>query len=133
MGYYTDYKLHVDQTGGTEVRCSPRMEVQRFFLNNREVIERIIAEYKPDGLENYYDFDYVESACVGGNCKWYHHEGHMRRISEAFPTIKFILEGVGEGDGMGDDVWLKTFQNGSVSCSRDEVEYFDDEDLDRGP
>ncbi len=44
-------------------------------------------------------------------CKWYDHEKDMKRLSEAFPAITFILEGEGEEQG---DVWKKRFINGEM-------------------
>lgn len=87
-----------------------RVDVQRFFMNNREKIQQIVDGWKPDHFGNYYDYDYIMQACVGGNCKWYHHETHMRKLSEGFPETKFILCGIGE-EG---DRWVEIAQKGIV-------------------
>ena len=43
--------------------------------------------------------------------KWYSHEHDMRVYSEKFPTVTFILYGVGEEEG---DYWREYYKNGKM-------------------
>lgn len=85
MGYYTDYKLTVNDDN-TRIR---------------EFLEQE-ADFDTDYLIEAID-EYRESR------KWYEHDEDMKKLSIEFPDKLFKLEGEGEESG---DVWIAYYKNG---------------------
>jgi hypothetical protein len=56
--------------------------------------------------------------------KWYEHEFDMMHLSIKHPTVKFVLEGVGEDQG---DVWRKIFLGGKMKYLEPEIVWPDED------
>lgn len=88
MGYLTEYNLEIVTPCTDEIR---------------EAIERKLVELEVIGYALDYDFSCCD--CV----KWYGYEKDMKKLSEAFPEIHFLLSGIGEAS---DDQWKHHFLGG---------------------
>lgn len=67
------------------------------------------------------DTEYMTSALEHQwGIKWYKHEDDMIKVSENWPDIEFVLDGVGEEFP---DVWRKVFKNGEISRFRAVIRY----------
>lgn len=60
------------------------------------------------------DYDEV-LYCCDTNITWYEHEQDMRRVSQKFPHLTFILEGYVQSKT---DLWKKRFINGRMDIIR---------------
>ena len=56
----------------------------------------------------------------GWGIKWYDHEKDMIKVSEHWPDVEFVLNGVGDDFP---DIWRKTFKNGQISRFRAVIRY----------
>lgn len=105
MGYYTDYTMTV------EGPLKKKEEFENWCQGERAIKGPLKGEYG--------DLSEHMGALWSGdldNMKWYNHPDDMRRVSDAFPALKFILIGDGEES---DDNWISLFQNGKeVVCLR---------------
>ena len=65
--------------------------------------------------------EYMEHALeYGYGIKWYKHEEDMIKVSEHWPDVEFVLDGVGEEFP---DIWRKTFKNGKINRFRAVISY----------
>ena len=108
MGYYTKFELHaVDVEAGSPI-----------IMMEEEIIAKRL--WQLIGGSDRYAPKSFEDAVGGDSMKWYDHEKDMTTLSEEFPNILFILEGVGEEFP---DAWRKWFYNGKFEASYAEVVY----------
>jgi hypothetical protein len=107
MGYYTDYRLSIDDI--------PIQEVLSHITSNPKAYE-----YPEDLLEVVQGFT--------ASTRWYEHEADLRNVSSAFPDRHFILTGCGEDNP---DNWAKHFVDGKMQACRGKVHYepFDENKL----
>lgn len=89
MGYYTDYRISLQNT-------SNELELNTIIKD----LEEISGE-NFEGGDNEYQT----------NTKWYSYTTDIREISEKYPHILFYIEG--QGDEC-DDQWREFVQNGKV-------------------
>lgn len=100
MGYYTYHTLSMES-------ANP--------INAQNIYD--FAEQK--GMDFAYGFDpYGAGFETRDQMKWYEHEEEMRKISEAFPDILFILHGEGEEQG---DIWDEYYKRGKMQRCNAEV------------
>ncbi|MGL5749760.1 MAG: hypothetical protein ACRCXT_04485 [Paraclostridium sp.] len=82
MGYYTDYKLKLENASDEQF----------------------------DEIKEYFYGEYLGYIFDGGvNVKWYDHDTDMIKLSSKYKSVKFILTGIGED---GADVWIKKYKDG---------------------
>lgn len=102
MGYYTNYEITIDKHNSEiDVHSSDFIEIVVNRLNEL----------------SYYGFD--EDLSQYG-VKWYDWEEHMRKLSSEFPSVLFIVNGVGEEDG---DIWRAYFTNGKCQIEQARVSF----------
>ena len=58
--------------------------------------------------------------------KWYDHTLDMTKLSEKYPTVKFVLSGEGEEQG---DVWRKIFLGGKMKHLEPEIVWPDEDSV----
>lgn len=68
MGYYTDYKLKLENATDEQL----------------------------DEIKEYLDEECLGDLFEGVNCKWYDHDTDMIKLSSKYKNVKFILTGIGE-------------------------------------
>jgi hypothetical protein len=95
MSYSTRYKL---QTVGT-------------VLDETDPLVSVLGE-KPRKLPNF-ERKLSDEGCnpFEEACCWYAHEEHMKKLSNKYPNVLFILDGEGEESG---DIWRKYFRAGKM-------------------
>jgi hypothetical protein len=113
MGYYTKFELHAVDV---ETKCPVSNLMEADITYDLEQIafgpiER--GEYERRGLVNF-------ERWTEEPMKWYDHEADMIALSKEYPTLVFILEGVGEEFP---DAWRKWFHNGKFEESYAEITY----------
>lgn len=92
MGYYTKYKLSIEEgMVTTRIKC-------KACNGEGEIINKI-----------------VDSLSIDESTKWYEHEEEMIEFSKQYPDTVFKLHGEGEER---DDVWEKFFKNGKMIKAR---------------
>lgn len=92
MGYFTNYEISANTEDG------------QVFNDIRELYEglfRISAHIYNGHI----------TAIGSDSVKWYKHEFDMMNLSIKHPTVKFVLDGVGEEQG---DLWQKIFLGGKM-------------------
>lgn len=92
MGYYTKFEIDIDDIKNADA------DIKNAFYSNN--LENFISERNDYKQNPFYE-----------RCKWYNHEKFMKRFSEQYPNILFILSGYGE-DVL--DIWKKYFKNGKM-------------------
>lgn len=104
MGYYTKYKLEINDS------------------NKIDIIKELI--------EYYHEASYAinEDGSLYDETKWYDHESDLKDFSKNYSNILFELSGEGEESG---DMWKKYFKNGKMqeSYARIEFDEFDENKL----
>jgi len=90
MGYYTTYKLSVENFGNQEYD---------------------MAVFHHEGYDERFVEDFINRKYCFENTKWYEHEEDMRGLSARYPNVLFTLHGNGEETG---DVWYKYFLDGKM-------------------
>lgn len=97
MGYYTKYKLSIEEgMVTTRIKCEA--------CNGKgEIISKIV-----DLLSERFEID-------DESTKWYEHEDVMIEVSKQYPDTVFKLYGEGEER---DDVWEKFFKYGRMIKAR---------------
>lgn len=105
MGYYTKYSLDIK------------------YNNIKE--SDIITHLKGDCDEA--GWALTEFGETEDSTKWYDHENDFKEFSKKYPTLLFILNGVGEEYG---DTWIKYFQNGKMQECKAKIT-FDEFDLEK--
>lgn len=96
MGYYTDYKIFIEE----DIE-----EVKKIL----EAISGYTFYVMEDGIETQDDV------------KWYDCDKDMLKLSKLFPEITFIVNGIGEENYWKDkntlilDIWSKQYKDGDVS------------------
>lgn len=104
MGYYTKFYLKA-----IDLKPSPDRPVfDEDFFNSLELCG-FSADDKP----------WVDYGCLDGRLalgdgesyKWYEHDDEMKKVSEKYRDIVFILDGDGEESG---DIWRAFYLNGHV-------------------
>jgi hypothetical protein len=90
------------------------------YLTNYEIAAQTTDEKVLEDIKKLYDGLFKENSSVyagrilaigSDSVKWYEHEFDMMHLSIKHPTVKFVLEGVGEEQG---DVWYKLFLGGKM-------------------
>ena len=111
MGYYTDYALNVR-------KIKSRVEFEHLcdVLKEEEIIGYVLDDGTYIDSENYAYFNPIDSV------KWYDHSDSMCQVSEQFPEMVFMLEGIGEES---DDRWREYYQNGKYETCRARVIFED--------
>ncbi len=106
MGYYTRYSLEVH---GCSVAGHPAPV---------GAIDKSSIEYQMivDAIANESGY----SSPFSQEIKWYDYDGDMKRISNRFPDLIFILSGEGEEAG---DLWRAYFYRGKMQMARAKVSY----------
>lgn len=104
MGYYTDYDLEVQ--------------------GSKEDIEKFDEDIESYNIEFVSGYGKVQAVLEGEfkEVKWYEHDGDMVTLSEKYPNLLFILNGVGEEFP---DFWRKYYKNGKFVEVRGEVTFSD--------
>ena len=107
MGYYTRFELHAyDAKSKYPIPEELEQEISQKIWE----ITGGSSRYTPYNFED----------CFEETMKWYKHENDMCTISQEYPNIIFVLEGVGEEFP---DSWRKWFYNGIVEASYAEIVY----------
>lgn len=122
MGYYTEYSLKVqgdmvpacDHSPAEEFAFCPQCGKPNELVDPTDAI---IAWAKENTVDGYNIGELLEDECAWEPCKWYEHENAMRAISKKFPTVLFVLSGIGEEQG---DQWTKYFQGGKMQICKAE-------------
>jgi hypothetical protein len=90
------------------------------YLTNYEIAAQTTDEKVLEDIKKLYEGLFKENSSVyagrilaigSDSVKWYEHEFDMMHLSIKHPTVKFVLEGVGEEQG---DVWYKLFLGGKM-------------------
>lgn len=101
MGYYTHYRLHIENQDYEDI--------------TNEVAEKVSKKFSEICVDDYYaEEDWLKDYVINGydTVKWYDYEEDMVALSAAFPEYVFYLEGVGEDYG---DWWKQVFYAGRKS------------------
>ena len=93
MGYYTDYKLS---------------------MNNADTEDKVMIKESLTEISGYSWYDYFELNDV----KWYSHHEDMLEVSKKFPHVEFTLSGDGEEKG---DNWIVIYKDGKHKRYEPEV------------
>lgn len=96
MGYYTAYKLEIEDDDDNQ----------------------IIGRLREENEEASYALD--ENGDAEESCKWYEHNEDLIEFSTRFPEHLFTLHGEGEEAG---DLWRAYFKNGKSEECRAEITY----------
>ena len=133
MGYYTQYKL-----SKTDLRSEMYENLKNKEISevNASTISEEIKTSLIELIENKYSIKPITIRMVieamgevpnawwnpfnGAPQKWYQHEKDMIKVSEKYPDIVWILDGIGEE---GFDVWRKYFYNGKIQRANTSVVY----------
>lgn len=132
MGYITRYGLKVLDLDGKTNKQAEYERVKADAKRLNELGSDEMENYKPEylariraaatrlmrvGDDVFEEIEYMEG---GGECKWYEHEDHMKRLSKAFPEFVFELNGEGEENG---DIWTKWFCAGKMQGGKAQIVY----------
>lgn len=126
MGYYTRYSLKY--SGGDDVdlrRCKHLFpEGARYCPECGESTSPMSVE---DAVNMWYTqnpggegYDDIFNMDEWDSCKWYDHEKDMRKVSAAFPSILFQLDGEGEESG---DIWREWYLGGKMQREKVEIKF----------
>jgi hypothetical protein len=101
------------------------------YLTNYEIAAQTTDEKVLEDIKKLYDGLFKENSSVyagrilaigSDSVKWYEHEFDMMHLSIKHPTVKFVLEGVGQGD-----VWRKIFLGGKMKYLQPEIVWPDED------
>ncbi len=105
MGYLTNYEISANTEDG-------------------QVLNAIGELY--EGL--FKDSAHIYNGCIiatgSESVKWYDHASDLKKLSIKYPTVKFVLEGVGEDQG---DLWQKIFLGGKMKYLVPEIVWPDED------
>jgi hypothetical protein len=95
MGYYTDFNINIELQNEEEIREDLVKDIIKKLVEITGYEEGSWDSYSPDHI-------YM-------NGKWYESLEDMKKVSLAFPTLLFTVEGKGEGE---EDIWTEWTKNG---------------------
>jgi len=107
MGYYTDFSMEIYDSDGQCVIGTIHSErdihdiVMYPEQHRTDVVEAL--RYIKEHSDEYYGLLGEE------RCTWYDHQDEMKKVSNNYPDLVFILHGEGEEQG---DIWTAYFCNG---------------------
>lgn len=97
MGYYTSYKLRIENPGSHDTY---------------DLID--ILRKESEGAK----YAISEDGSVEESCKWYEAESDLKIFSKKYPEVLFELHGEGEESG---DIWIKYFKNGKCQHAKSRI------------
>ena len=95
MGYYTKYQLKV--LGGDRLAQDEPCP----HCNGKGVVNELIL------ARNELDEPQLDFLKEGEATKWYSHHEDMTELADKYPSVTFVLEGIGEEQG---DVWRSFYK-----------------------
>lgn len=101
MGYYTSFEISIEKH-----KSDIDVEDTNFI---KTVVKRL------NEISDYW-FDEDLSQCI----KWYDWETHMRQLSSEYPSVLFIVNGVGEEEG---DIWRAYMTDGKCHLERAQISF----------
>lgn len=110
MGYYTDYEIVIEKHNSA------------IDVTDDEFLETVANR-----LTEISDYKFDEDLTIYG-VKWYDWEEHMKKLSSEFPSVLFIVDGVGEENG---DVWRAYITDGKAQIEQAKIQFlpFDEKKL----
>lgn len=110
MGYYTDYEIGIEKHNSL------------IDVTDDEFVETIVNR-----LNEISDYVFDDDLTLYG-AKWYDWEEHIKKLSSEFPSVLFIVDGVGEENG---DVWRGYFTDGKSQIEKARIQFlpFDESKL----
>ena len=93
MGYLTNYTTAAYENGDDELYKDIELLYEGLFKEDLHIWNNVLV------------------SSGSGSVKWYDHDIDMTKLSEKYPTVKFVLDGEGEEQG---DVWKKIFLGGRM-------------------
>jgi hypothetical protein len=127
MGYYTRYELDFDYTKkNSKDILQKESEIKEIVGSNltedtkHKLLKELHLKYlnglpTKETVIKFFKFNPFD-----GECKWYDHEDDMRRLSNVYNDIIFILNGFGEDS---EDIWRKYFYNGKCQVAEAKITY----------
>lgn len=107
MSYLTNYTITAYMNEDDELYKDIELLYKELFKEDLHIWNNVLVSSRSDSV------------------KWYDHDIDMIKLSEKYPTVKFVLDGEGEEQG---DVWKKIFLGGRMKYLLAEL-VWPDEDL----
>lgn len=110
MGYYTRFKMDYEQDGNID---------EREIVKTLCIINNSFGVNLADPIDSFpYFMDLFNEEEL--KLKWYEFEKDMKKLSEAYPEIKFTLHGEGEDN---DDLWNLYAYKGEIQIEFAKITY----------
>ena len=93
MGYLTNYTITAYMNEDNELYKDIKLLYEGLFKEDLRICDNVLVSSGSDSV------------------KWCDHDIDMTKLSEKYPTVKFVLDGEGEEQG---DVWKKIFLGGRM-------------------
>lgn len=110
MGYYTDYEIDIKKHNS------------EIDVHDEKFVKIVVNR-----LNEISDYEFDEDL-TQYHVKWYNWEEDMRRLSSEFPSVLFVVNGIGEEDG---DIWRAYITDGKCQIEQAKIQFapFDEKKL----
>jgi hypothetical protein len=108
MDYRTNYTITAYKNEDDELYKDIELLYEGLFKEDLRIYDNVLVSSGSDSV------------------KWYDHDIDMTKLSEKYPTVKFVLDGEGEEQG---DVWKKIFLGGKMKYLLAELVWPDEDSV----